>query len=231
MNNTSDADVDVEQLRSRRRAARAAVNRADILDAAERIFAEHGLSEGSLREIAKRSGYSTAAIYNYFDNKQHLLAETLIRRGTELLDVINTAAVVDGSSMDRLHRILDDAVVYFETRPDFLRILRHVRESEAIVASVLIDHAAAREIFPETLAVMTAIVEEGQRLGEIRDGDPGALIHLYQTLVNEHIYLAGSVNPGIGALTIEQFHAVVDGALRNPDGLKPSSGTSSGARS
>lgn len=217
MNKRPDLEIDADELRAKRRAARAAVNRADILDAAERIFAEHGLSEGSLRDIAKRSGYSTAAIYNYFDNKQHLLAETLIRRGTELLEVINAAAVVDGSPMDRLHRILDDAVVFFETRPDFLRILRHVRESEAIIASVLIDHAAAREIFPETLAVMTAIVEEGQRIGEIRDGSAGALIHLYQTLVNEHVYLAGSDNPGIGALTIEQFHAVIDGALRNPN--------------
>lgn len=231
MNEQSAPDVTVEEMRSRRRAARAAVNRADILDAAERTFAEHGLSDASLRDIAKRSGYSTAAIYNYFDNKQHLLAETLIRRGAELLEVLNAAALVDGSPMARLHRIVDESVAYFETRPDFLRILRHVRESEAIIASVLIEHAVAREIFPETLSVMTSIVEEGQRIGEIREGSAGALIHLYQTLVNEHLYLSGAVNPGIDALTIDQFHAVVDGALRQPDAVRRSSGTAHAARS
>jgi AcrR family transcriptional regulator len=216
MNTRSHAHPVVDELRARRRAAKAAVNRADILDAAERIFAERGLTEGSLRDIAKHSGFSTAAIYNYFDNKQHLLAETLVRRGTDLLDVIDAAAASDGTPMDRLHRIVDDTVAFFETYPDFRQILRHVRESEAIITSVLTEHAADRNIFPETLTLMTAVLEEGQRIGEIRDGSPGALIHLYMTLVNEHVYLAGSANPGIGSLSLEQFHAVIDGALRRP---------------
>jgi AcrR family transcriptional regulator len=220
MNMRSPAPPVADELRARRRAAKAAVNRADILDAAERIFAERGLTEGSLRDIAKHSGFSTAAIYNYFDNKQHLLAETLVRRGTDLLDVIDTAAASDGSPMDRLHRIVDDTVAFFETYPDFRQILRHVRESEAIIASVLTEHAADRNIFPETLTLMTAVLEEGQRIGEIRDGSPGALIHLYMTLVNEHVYLAGSANPGIGSLSLEQFHAVIDGALRRPAARK-----------
>lgn len=220
MNMRSPAPPVADELRARRRAAKAAVNRADILDAAERIFAERGLTEGSLRDIAKHSGFSTAAIYNYFDNNQHLLAETLVRRGTDLLDVIDTAAASDGSPMDRLHRIVDDTVAFFETYPDFRQILRHVRESEAIIASVLTEHAADRNIFPETLTLMTAVLEEGQRIGEIRDGSPGALIHLYMTLVNEHVYLAGSANPGIGSLSLEQFHAVIDGALRRPAARK-----------
>ena len=118
------------------------MNRADILDAAERIFAARGLTDGSLRDIARHSGFSTAAIYNYFDNKQHLLAETLIRRGTELLPVIDAAANSDGSPLARLHRIVDDTVAFFETYPDFRQILRHVRESEAIITSVLTEHAA-----------------------------------------------------------------------------------------
>jgi AcrR family transcriptional regulator len=220
MNMRSPAPPVADELRAWRRAAKAAVNRADILDAAERIFAERGLTEGSLRDIAKHSGFSTAAIYNYFDNKQHLLAETLVRRGTDLLDVIDTAAASDGSPMDRLHRIVDDTVAFFETYPDFRQILRHVRESEAIIASVLTEHAADRNIFPETLTLMTAVLEEGQRIGEIRDGSPGALIHLYMTLVNEHVYLAGSANPGIGSLSLEQFHAVIDGARRRPAARK-----------
>jgi TetR/AcrR family acrAB operon transcriptional repressor len=209
-----------EELRARRRAAKAAVNRADILDAAERTFAERGLTDGSLRDIAKQSGFSTAAIYNYFDNKQHLLAETLVRRGTELLAVIDAAANGDGTPMARLHRIVDDTVAFFETYPDFRQILRHVRESEAIITSVLTEHAAERNVFPETLMLMTNVLEEGQRVGEIREGSPGALIHLYMTLVNEHVYLAGSADPGLGSLTIEEFHELVDGALRRkaPDG-------------
>ncbi len=37
-----------------------------------------------MREIAARSGFSSAALYLFFDDKQHLLSEVLNRRGDEL---------------------------------------------------------------------------------------------------------------------------------------------------
>ena len=205
-----------EELRALRRAARIAGNRADILDAAERTFADRGINDGSLRDIARQSGFSTAAIYNYFDNKHHLLLETLTRRGTDLLAVIDSAAQGDGSPMDKLHRIVDSTVEFFETYPDFRRILRHIRESEAIIATVLTEYAIEGDFFPESLALMTSVVQAGQDAGEIRDGAPGALIHLYMTLVNEHVFLSGTDN-GTGTLTLDQFHGLIDGALRHPN--------------
>ena len=81
-----------EDPRSRRRAARRAASTADILDAAERVFSEDGLRDGSLRRIAELSGYSTAAIYKFFDSKHHLVTETLNRRADEYLVEVKTAA-------------------------------------------------------------------------------------------------------------------------------------------
>jgi hypothetical protein len=63
---------------------------------------------------------------------------------------------------------------------------------------------------------MTGIVEDGQKTGEIRQGNPGALLHLYMTLVNEHVFLSAISNPASGMLTLDQFHGFVDGALRRP---------------
>lgn len=213
---TAPERLGAEDLRARRRAARIAGNRADILDAAERTFAERGLTDGSLRDIAKLSGFSTAAIYNYFDNKGHLLAETLIRRGTQLLEVINAAAGEAGSPLDKLHHIVEATVTFFTTYPEFRQILRHARESEAAIASMLGRYASDEvDLFPPVLTLMTSLVEDGQKIGEIRQGDPSALIHLYMALVYEHVFLAGPGNLS-GFLTLEQFQGVVDGALRNP---------------
>jgi AcrR family transcriptional regulator len=214
--NAAAAPPSADERRARRRAARVADNRADILDAAERTFAERGLTEGSLRDISRHSGFSTAAIYNYFENKQHLLAETLSRRGTELLDVITTAGSEGTSSMARLHQIIDSTVEFFDRYPDFRQMLRRVREADAAVMEALTHYAADRlDLFTQTLALMTAIVEDGQRTGEIREGNPSALLHLYMTLVYEHVHLSTADQP-MGALTLDQFHAFVDGALRGP---------------
>ena len=217
----SGGELAPDELRARRRAARIAANRADILDAAERTFAANGITEGSLRDIAASAGFSTAAIYNYFDNKQHLLAEALIRRGTELLDVINRAAGEATTPMAKLHSIADATVAFFASYPDFLRLLRHAREADDTIAAVLAQHAGEQaDLVGRTFTVMTEIVEKGQQAGEIRVGNANALSHLFMTLVYEHIFLAASEN-SIGALTLEQFQGVIDGALRETAGTTP----------
>src|SRR3984957_12815204 len=105
-------DVVRPELRSQRRAARRAENRSEILDAAERVFGEDGLRTGSLRRIADLSGYSTAAIYKFFDSKQHLVAEVLTRRGDEYLNELRQAARSAGTPLERLHLIVDCAATY-----------------------------------------------------------------------------------------------------------------------
>jgi AcrR family transcriptional regulator len=202
-----------DELRAQRRAARAADNRADILDAAERAFAERGL-DGSLRDIAKLAGFSTAAIYNYFENKQQLFAETLSRRGIELLDVIGRSAASADRPMAKLHAIVDGAVEFFETYPDFRRMLRQVREVDNTIPEIIRQQASDRiEEFTRSVALMVGIIKDGQAAGEIRDGSASALLHFYMTLVYEHVYLATPENPA-PALTRDQFHEMVDGALR-----------------
>lgn len=57
--------------------------RAHILSAAREVFEQHGLDGASIREIAKRAGYTPGAIYSYFTAKEDiygaLLAESLER--------------------------------------------------------------------------------------------------------------------------------------------------------
>ncbi len=57
--------------------------RALVLDAARSVFAEAGIEGASIREIAKKAGYTPGAIYSYFDSKEAiygaLLGESLER--------------------------------------------------------------------------------------------------------------------------------------------------------
>src|SRR5258708_40343367 len=80
----NDSSVKIDR-RAERRAARRVENRTEILDAAEKVFGANGLRDGSLREIGDESGFSTAAIYLFFDIKLDLVAETLWRRGAGLI--------------------------------------------------------------------------------------------------------------------------------------------------
>src|SRR5271170_7907221 len=125
------------EVRSQRRAARRAENRTEILDAAERVFGEDGLRNGSLRRIADLSGYSTAAIYKFFDSRQHLVAETLNRRADEYLRELLRAAESAGTPLERLHLIVDNAAAYFLARGHFRSLLRQMQGGSAILGPVL----------------------------------------------------------------------------------------------
>ena len=43
-----------------------------------------------------------------------------------------------------------------------------------------------------------------------------ALARLYMVLVNEYVHLAAERGPTSGTLTPEEFHDLIDGALRKP---------------
>lgn len=74
------------------RARRAARTREEILDAARALIVEQGLEKVSLRAVAKAVDYSPAALYQYFDNKDDLLAELARRAATELQAAMLSAA-------------------------------------------------------------------------------------------------------------------------------------------
>jgi AcrR family transcriptional regulator len=198
------------EVRSQRRAARRAQSMTEILDAAERVFSEDGLRDGSLRRIGDLSGYSTAAIYKFFDSKQHLVAQTLSRRADEWLAELQRVTGSDGTPLERLHRIADDAVAFFGARPHFRSVLRQVQGGSAIVGPLL--DAFAEDVYgryTQAMAVMTDLIRQGQQIAEIRTGDPRALAHLASVLTNE--FALADVG-----LTTADFHAVFDGALRAP---------------
>ena len=100
------------QARSVRKQAITEVRRSLVLDAARSAFIELGLEGASLREIAKRAGYTPGAIYSYFASKEDvygaLLGESL-ERLNERVSAAAPAPVVSRSSTVR-RRALQGAV-------------------------------------------------------------------------------------------------------------------------
>lgn len=65
------------QAKLQRRQTLSDARRALVLDAARAVFAESGLEGASLREIARRAGYTPGALYSYFDSKEAVYAALL----------------------------------------------------------------------------------------------------------------------------------------------------------
>ncbi|WP_063740148.1 TetR/AcrR family transcriptional regulator [Amycolatopsis jejuensis] len=67
------------QPRKRPRQVRAELTRERILDAAARVFAEHGYGAGTTNRIAEEAWLSIGSLYQYYPNKDAILAELFAR--------------------------------------------------------------------------------------------------------------------------------------------------------
>lgn len=75
-------DDSVKEEKKRRGARRRARTRADILNAAREVFAEHGYHDASIAEIAERADVAVGTFYLYFHDKEEAFT-TLLHEGFE----------------------------------------------------------------------------------------------------------------------------------------------------
>ncbi|SLN69814.1 HTH-type transcriptional repressor BepR [Roseivivax jejudonensis] len=76
---------EVQQTRSRR-------TQGALLDAGERLFAERGLDETAVTDVAAQAGVSVGALYHHFRDKSALYIAVIERIGEEMADT-NAAAL------------------------------------------------------------------------------------------------------------------------------------------
>jgi AcrR family transcriptional regulator len=79
-----------------RQQALSETRRAMVLEAARAVFEEHGIEGASIREIARRAGYTPGAIYSYFENKDAIYGALLERSLDRLNAAVDAAQPADG---------------------------------------------------------------------------------------------------------------------------------------
>jgi AcrR family transcriptional regulator len=65
---------------------RESASRTRILNAAAEVFREKGFTGTRVIDIARRAGFTSGALYGYFDSRADLLAEAIAEFSTEMLD-------------------------------------------------------------------------------------------------------------------------------------------------
>jgi len=100
-----------------RQQALADARREHILSAARAVFIELGLEAVSMREIAKRAGYTAGAIYSYFASKEEIYGALLAESLERLNDFVNLAAedvAVDQKGQSAFAELRQSALAFYE---------------------------------------------------------------------------------------------------------------------
>ena len=107
--------------------------REAILNAAEKVFAEHGFDGARIDVIAAESGYNKSLIFQYFDDKLGLYAEIVKRADREMTELqtgVLTPLLEDETVASNAHTfkaLLETIVIaifdYLVEHPRFVRML------------------------------------------------------------------------------------------------------------
>jgi AcrR family transcriptional regulator len=100
--------------RAARKTALATHKKSFILEAAQRVFAEHGLEGATMRAIALEAGYTAGAIYFHYASKEEIYADLL----DQSLDRVIAAVTNVPRGRDAKARLRSAALAFFDFYAD-----------------------------------------------------------------------------------------------------------------
>jgi AcrR family transcriptional regulator len=142
------------------------LRRAEILEAAERIFVAEGYEGATIRKIADEVGVSSTALYMHFPDKGCILLEISERTITQLLERNAEIAAKPLDAAGRVRAMLDSYMRWGLEHPNaYSLVFSSVRPVEAVPEGSVGDLSArCYEIF-------SGVVREIAAEGRLRSGD------------------------------------------------------------
>lgn len=147
--------------------------REEILSAALKVFARKGFAAAKISDIVARGGMSHGLVYHYFRSKEEIFYE-LLKRAMETSS--QSLLMVDKMPLSPIEKVRQTAryilggIENYEDSAYYFLIVVH--------ASVMEAPEHIRELIDISnisLKTLAKILEEGQKAGEIAEGDPAGM--------------------------------------------------------
>ncbi|MEW9549598.1 TetR/AcrR family transcriptional regulator [Nonomuraea sp. NPDC050783] len=152
---------------------------ASLLDTAEELFAVQGLKKTSLEELVAPAGIAKGSFYAFFDSKEDLYKEVMIRRAPALGRRL-AAALERPPSAEALAGLMRGMVEVLTTDPFYRRLLARPDELEAVARRVGPEEVA--RVTPHLVTPLLDYLARGQADGVIvADVSPEVLLGVLRT--------------------------------------------------
>jgi AcrR family transcriptional regulator len=161
-----------------RRRGRPGHDQDAVLNAAVRLFNEHGYDATSMFDIAESLGITKSSVYHHINGKEHLLQMAVDRALDGLFEAAEDVKSLGGPAIARLEQLMRRSVLVLDERFEFVTLLLRVRGNTAVE-----QHAVARRrVFD---GIVTDLVKQAQAEGSVRpDVDPATAARLLFGMVN-----------------------------------------------
>jgi AcrR family transcriptional regulator len=177
--------------------------RAEIVDAAEDLYAEVGWDAVTMDNVAKTARLSRALIYVYFRDKEDLLHAITERALIELRERFVQAAAKQRLGLDQVQAIGRAYVLFQQEKPYRFDACSRFHAHQADTGEP--TEAACAAAGDEVIAVIVKALLEGQADGSIRKdiGDPAQVCVMLWAFTHGLIQIGNNKKQEIARLGIE----------------------------
>jgi AcrR family transcriptional regulator len=135
--------------------------RKRILDAAIRVFAEHGYHGARVGDIAGDAGVAHGLLYHYFASKDDVLRTIFVENWGELIARFRAVEASDETADQKLEGLAKILLRTWRNDPALVTVMvREVARSQLLQGQV--------EDVREAFAIFQRVIEEGQAAGTFR---------------------------------------------------------------
>lgn len=136
-----------------------------FINAADELINEIGIENVTIRNIAKRAGYNSATIYNYFENLDHLIFFGAFKNIKDYALSLNQYLTDAENAMDRFLKVWECFCNYAYLKPDIYNAIFFPRLSKNIEEYITEYYS----LFPEDLGIHHATISTMLLKGDIHD--------------------------------------------------------------
>lgn len=98
------------------------LRKADILKAAEHIFAVKGYYQATMLDIAEEAQYAVGTLYLYFKDKQNLYINLLEEKMQKLICLVKEEVEQEENTSAKIKMLIETQLKFFVNNEDFFRI-------------------------------------------------------------------------------------------------------------
>lgn len=157
-----------------------------ILDAALQVFSARGYHETRLEDIAASAGFSKAALYNYYQDKEEIFLSLAIREYERLLEKVEQTERDGADAGESIRSILYSIFTLFGEQFGIMLAISHFRAAvhgAGSIEEVERRHADRTEQFKSLYAKMQAammrIIARARAAGTIKSSLPDTVLARY----------------------------------------------------
>lgn len=159
------------------------MHRGEILDAAERVFVSRGFDQATMDEIAREAGFSTGALYNFFQNKDELCLQVLRKIAEDFISIFKRDILTLREPLEAIDDLVALRVSHMREHGPFMKMLHESRSSDRLSHEAF--HRECGEMIESYLRNLAGLFEKAMTAGVVRKMDP-----TYAALAFEGILLA-----------------------------------------